>query len=87
MLMTHIAYVPVLNADGQPLSPCHPARARQLLQHHKARIVSRLPFVIQLNRLVNHPGFAPVRVTLDDGQTVGFAVVEHLPYADRVLCC
>ena len=25
-------------------------------------------------------------VTLDDGKTVGFAVVEHLPHADRVLC-
>lgn len=86
MSTSKIAYVPVLNADGQPLSPCHPARARQLLQAHKAHIVSRLPFVIQLNHLVEHPGFAPVTVALDDGKTVGFAVVEHLPHADRALC-
>jgi len=80
------AYVPVLNADGRPLSPCHPARARQLLHRGKARIVSRLPFVIQLLRLVEHPAFAPVTVTLDDGKTVGVAVVEHLPRRDRVVC-
>ncbi len=86
MSQVPVSYVPVLNADGQPLSPCHPARAHQLLQHHKARIVSRLPFGIQLNRWVEHPGLAPVTVTLDDGKTVGFAVVEHLPHADRVLC-
>lgn len=81
-----IEYVPVLNADGQPLSPCHPARARRLLKHHKAHIVSRLPFVIQLYRLVENPGFGSVTVSLDDGKTVGFAVVEHLPHVDRVLC-
>jgi len=80
------AYVPVLNADGRPLSPCHPARARQLLHRGKARIVSRLPFVIQLLHLVEHPAFAPVTVTLDDGKTVGVAVVEHLPRRDRVVC-
>lgn len=80
------AYVPVLNADGRPLSPCHPARARQLLHRSKARIVSRLPFVIQLIRHVEHPVFAPVTVALDDGKTVGVAVVEHLPHRDRVVC-
>jgi len=84
--MASSAYVPVLNADGHPLSPCHPARARQLLHRGKARIVSRLPFVIQLIRLVEHPVFAPVTVTLDDGKTVGVAVVEHLPHRDRVVC-
>ena len=47
MSQVPVAYVPVLNADGQPLSPCHPARARPLLRERKARIVCRLPFGIQ----------------------------------------
>lgn len=78
--------IPVLNADGCPLSPCRPARARLLLKHHQARVVSRLPFVIQLTTLKRHPTMNPMLLGGDDGKTVGFAVVEQLPQVNRVVC-
>ena len=40
--------VGVLNNEGTPLSPARPARARWLLKKGKAKVVSVLPFVIQL---------------------------------------
>ena len=34
--MNTTTYVPVIDASGQPLAPCHPARARQLLRRGRA---------------------------------------------------
>ena len=34
--MNHTNYIPVTDASGQPLAPCHPARARQLLRNGRA---------------------------------------------------
>ncbi len=38
----------VLDRHGHPGMPCHPARARQLLRRHRARIHRVAPFVIRL---------------------------------------
>jgi len=38
----------VLNQNNQPLMPCKPRKARLLLQHSKAKVISKTPFVIQL---------------------------------------
>jgi hypothetical protein len=38
----------VLNQRSKPLMPCSPRKARILLREHKARIVKRSPFTIQL---------------------------------------
>ena len=38
----------VLGMDGDPLDPTHPAKARILLKHKKAKVVRRLPFTIKL---------------------------------------
>lgn len=38
----------VLDKNGQPLMPCHPARARQLLRRGKAAVFRRFPFTIIL---------------------------------------
>lgn len=38
----------VLNQNGQPLMPCHPAKARILLKEKKALVKTRTPFTIQL---------------------------------------
>lgn len=81
-----VAYVPVLNANGHPLSPCHPARARLLLTQQKARIVSHWPFAIQLTTLKVKPTMHPMILGGDDGKTVGFTVVEQLPHVNRVVC-
>ena len=38
----------VLNCHGQPLMPCQPRKARLLLKAGKAKVVSMVPFTIQL---------------------------------------
>ena len=40
--------VPVLNMRGEPLMPTTPRKARKLLEADKAKVISRMPFVIQL---------------------------------------
>ena len=40
----------VIDTNKQPLQPCHPARARQLLQKGKAAVYRRYPFTIILKR-------------------------------------
>ena len=40
--------VRVQAADGTPLNPCHPARARELLRQKRAVRVSRHPYTIRL---------------------------------------
>lgn len=67
----------VQNKDGRPLSPCHPARARILLKKGRASIVSTYPFTIKLTYKVDNPVFAPTRVIIDDGKTVGLGVVQE----------
>jgi len=80
------ARIPVLNADGQPLSPCRPERARILLKQRKAFVVSRLPFAIQLRALKENPTMFPTIAALDDGKTTGITVVEIHARANRVVC-
>ena len=43
--------VAVCAADGRPLAPCHPARARALVRRGRARLVRRDPPLIWLNAL------------------------------------
>ncbi len=38
----------VLSKEARPLMPCSAAIARLLLKEHKAKVVRRTPFVIQL---------------------------------------
>jgi hypothetical protein len=60
-------YVPVVSASGQPLMPCHPARARELLKQGKAiRGFDRGLFYIKL--LDREDGeVQPVAVGIDPG--------------------
>ena len=41
--------VAVCAADGHPLAPCHPARARALVRRGRARLVRRDPPMIRLH--------------------------------------
>ena len=68
----------VVDAEGKPLLPCHPARARMLLRDGKAVVERGCPFAIRLKRVVESPaGF--LRAKVDDGsRRVGIALVnEH----------
>jgi 5-methylcytosine-specific restriction endonuclease McrA len=69
----------VLSSDGQPLDPCHPVRARQMLNQGKAAVWRRYPFTIRLKeRLVAASVTHPHRVKLDPGsKTTGIAVVAE----------
>ncbi len=79
-------HVYVFDAQGQPLMPCHPARARQLRRNGRAQVVRRAPFTIQLR---DRTGGAtqPVSLRIDPGSRVtGLALVGHAPrQGDRVL--
>jgi 5-methylcytosine-specific restriction endonuclease McrA len=44
--MSTLVYV--INQNGHPLMPCHPAKARKLLQAGRARVARRSPFTIKL---------------------------------------
>lgn len=68
----------VIDAQGKPCLPCHPARARRLLKNGKAKLVSVSPFTIQINKVVDNP-VGSFTVGIDDGaKEVGIAVVnEH----------
>lgn len=66
-----------MKADGKPLMPCHPARARELLRKGKAEVVRMVPFTIRLTYTIEHPGLQEV-VGVDDGvKYAGVAVVSN----------
>jgi 5-methylcytosine-specific restriction endonuclease McrA len=74
-----MSFVFVLSSDKQPLDPCHPARARQLLGQGKAAVFRRYPFTIILkDRTADESVTHPYRVKLDPGsKTTGIAVVAE----------
>lgn len=58
----------VLDKHEQPLMPCHPARARQLLKNGRARVVRLYPFTIRLiDRSVAESTVNGVTVKIDPG--------------------
>lgn len=68
----------VLDTNKQPLSPCHPARARELLKKGKAAVYKRFPFTIILKEA--KPDAMPQNVTLklDPGsKTTGMTLVQN----------
>jgi 5-methylcytosine-specific restriction endonuclease McrA len=69
----------VLSSDGQPLDPCHPARARHLLRRGRAHVVRRFPMTIQLlDRRADQSTTHPLRLKIDPGsRTTGLALVTE----------
>lgn len=66
----------VLDTHRQPLAPCHPARARELLRDGKAAVFRCYPFTIILKRAVDATP-TPVHLKLDPGsKTTGMALVQ-----------
>ena len=73
--MKNVNRVFVLNHDKTPLSPCHPARARQLLFKGKAAIFRKYPFTIILKNQKVNPKFQNTQVKIDPGsKTTGLAI-------------
>lgn len=77
--------VAVLDRNGRPLMPCHPARARKLLAVGRAVVVKNTPFAIRLkDRVVADSVVSGVMVRIDPGSKgTGIAVtadIEHVDY-------
>ena len=69
----------VLSSEKQPLDPCHPARARKLLQAGRAALFRRYPFTIILKDRTAAPSVThPHRLKLDPGsKTTGVAITQE----------
>jgi hypothetical protein len=79
-------YVLVLDTNWQPLEPCHPARARQLLREGKAAVFRHQPFTIILKYAVNDPQTQESELKIDPGsKTTGMALVRHGKRGPRVI--
>ncbi len=66
----------VIDLEGTPLLPTHPARARKLLSEGKATVAQMVPFTLQLQHVVEAPA-GKFTIGVDDGaKTVGIAVVD-----------
>lgn len=69
-------FVPVVDVDGKPLMPCHPARARKLRSKGRAVVHSVFPYAIRmLDRKLEDSAVQPVDLMLDPGsKTTGLAL-------------
>lgn len=76
--------VPVLDKRHQPLDPCHPARARQLLRSGRAVVHRATPLVIRLkDRTVEQSVTHPHVIKVDPGsKTTGLAVARATTTVD-----
>lgn len=75
----------VLDKNRQPLMPCHPARARELLNRGKAAVYRRVPFTLILKARAG--GDAQLLcLKLDPGsKTTGLAMTLHRQGRDTVI--
>ncbi|MFF8270641.1 RNA-guided endonuclease IscB [Streptomyces sp. NPDC016562] len=73
------ARVFVLAKGGEPLMPCHPARARELLDRGRAVVARRAPFTIRLTHRTRAGSTVQgVQLRLDPGsRTTGIAIVDE----------
>ena len=75
----------VLDKNRQPLMPCHPARARELLREGKAAVFRRFPFTIILK---DRDGGAVqrTRLKLNPGsKTTGLALVADFAWRGKMV--
>ena len=63
----------VIHKDGEPLMPCHPAKARILLKNKEAKIVRMIPFTIQLLKDTKKE-VKETTLGIDPGETFGISV-------------
>jgi 5-methylcytosine-specific restriction endonuclease McrA len=75
----------VLDADKKPIMPCHPARARELLNKQKAAVYRAFPFTIILKDRVGGD-VQPIAVKIDPGsKATGIAVVAEFERGKEVV--
>lgn len=75
----------VLDKNKQPLMPCHPARARELLSTGKAAVWRRYPFTLIL-KTREDGDTQPVQIKIDPGSKItGIALVGDFRRGKKVL--
>ena len=75
----------VVSHTHQPLMPCHPARARQLLTAGRAAVYRTAPFTIILQDRAEGE-VQPIAAQFDPGsKTTGIALVGEFPQQSRVV--
>ncbi|MCH4890345.1 HNH endonuclease [Acidaminobacter sp. JC074] len=76
----------VLNKNKTPLNPCHPAKARWLLNKGYAVVHKREPFTIRLKQLIVDPETKDYILKFDPGaKTTGIAIVEDAKVEAKVV--
>ena len=73
-------YCFVLDADGKPLSPTKEVKGWYMIRKGKAKLVSKYPMVIQLNRKIPDGEICKDEIScgIDDGGLhVGVALVQN----------
>lgn len=84
--MTNYSFV--LDADGKPLSPTKEVKAWYMIRKGKAKLVSKYPMAIQLNRVIPSDEVCSdeVRCGIDDGGLhTGIAIVQKCQTRNKVL--
>lgn len=76
----------VLDANDVKLDPTIVQNAWRLIRQKKAKLVSKFPMVIQLNKVVENPNKDEIRCGIDDGAVhVGIALVQKCKTKNKVL--
>ena len=76
----------VSDSNGQKLDPTIVQNAWRLIRQKKAKLVSKFPMVIQLNKVVENPNKDEIRCGIDDGAVhVGIALVQKCKTKNKVL--
>lgn len=86
MLNKEKEYAFVLDANGTKLDPTIVQNAWRLVRQKKAKLISKFPMVIQLNKVVDNPNKDEIRCGIDDGAVhVGIALVQKCETKNKVL--
>lgn len=79
-------YAFVLDAKRKQLDPTIEQNAWRLVRQYKARLVSKFPMIIQLNKVMDNPNNDEIRCGIDDGANhVGMALVQKCQTRNKVL--
>lgn len=83
-----IEYAFVLDAEGKPLSPTKATKAWYKIRKGTAKLISKYPLVIQLNKTIPEEDICKdeIRCGIDDGSKyVGIALVQKCKTRNKVL--
>ena len=76
----------VLDKKGQKLDTTLVQNAWRLIRQKKAKLISKFPMVIQLNKVIENPNKDEIHLGIDDGAVhVGIALIQKCLTRNKVL--